>query len=200
MKANNKNASRMDTPNDNIGIANGEKEEVKTKGRHDDDDAKKKNRNNNNRIINKTKKKKFVSLFAFSDVVDDDDDDGGDAGGGGDDGGGGPGGRRRFPKRKLKCVVKFDPRSSGGGGGARGGGGAGGRPESCKAGHGFGCPRCHRVCSYDSRSCPGCGLNCYYEAGVGVVVLKERDDFTNVNPQRGAYPREGTKGGEGGQL
>jgi hypothetical protein len=134
-----------------------------------------------------------VSLFAFSDAVDDGGDDG-------DNDNDNRPGKRRFPKRKLKCIVKFDLHSPGGS--ARGGADdARGRPEACKAGHGFACPRCHFVCSYDLRACPGCSLNCYYEAGVGVVVLKERDNFTDVNPQRGAYPRErgGGFGREGGR-
>lgn len=69
-----------------------------------------------------------------------------------------PGGR---PRRKLKAIKRFDPLSY--------------DPQAhCPTGHGFACPRCSSICSYDSRECEECYLECYYEAGVGVVVLKER--------------------------
>ena len=66
------------------------------------------------------------------------------------------------PKRKLKEITRFDPQS---------------KPSaasSCKIGEGFQCQRCNCVCSYDSRMCKECDLECYYEAGVGAVTLKER--------------------------
>jgi RNA polymerase subunit RPABC4/transcription elongation factor Spt4 len=66
------------------------------------------------------------------------------------------------PKRKLKCTVRFDPEMTDT------------HANVCKTGHGFTCPRCKYVCEYDSKLCTGCQLECYYEAGVGVVVLKER--------------------------
>lgn len=66
------------------------------------------------------------------------------------------------PKRKLKCTVRFDPEMTDT------------QANVCKTGHGFVCPRCKYVCEYDSKLCTGCQLECYYEAGVGVVVLKER--------------------------
>eukprot|EP00804_Cyclotella_cryptica_P020178 CCRYP_010890-RA/>CCRYP_010890-RA protein AED:0.02 eAED:0.02 QI:411/1/1/1/0.5/0.42/7/4533/2209 len=66
------------------------------------------------------------------------------------------------PKRKLKCTIRFDPEI------------ACTQANVCKTGHGFLCPRCKYVCEYDSKLCSGCQLECYYEAGVGVVVLKER--------------------------
>ena len=68
------------------------------------------------------------------------------------------------PKRKLKAIARFesmtfDQKSS-----------------QCKIGEGFSCPRCSAVCSYDSKECEDCGLACCYEAGIGVVVLKERHE------------------------
>jgi len=67
------------------------------------------------------------------------------------------------PKRKLKCVKRFDPMSFNKQ-----------QQASCKVGHGFNCPRCMWICSYDSRVCEKCSLECYYEAGIGVVTLRER--------------------------
>eukprot|EP00581_Thalassiosira_minuscula_P015183 CAMPEP_0183715380 /NCGR_PEP_ID=MMETSP0737-20130205/9622_1 /TAXON_ID=385413 /ORGANISM="Thalassiosira miniscula, Strain CCMP1093" /LENGTH=1459 /DNA_ID=CAMNT_0025944471 /DNA_START=135 /DNA_END=4514 /DNA_ORIENTATION=- len=70
----------------------------------------------------------------------------------------------RRSKRKLKAITRFDPQSKY-------------IPPSkfaCRTGDGFLCPRCSYVCSYDSRRCEECALECYYEAGVGVVTLKER--------------------------
>jgi hypothetical protein len=67
------------------------------------------------------------------------------------------------PKRKLKSIVRFEPLSSDS------------RGDICKAGHGFLCPRCSSVCLYDSKKCMTCQLECYYEAGVGVVSLRERN-------------------------
>ena len=71
------------------------------------------------------------------------------------------------PKRKLKAIRRFDPLSY--------------DPQAhCPTGHGFACPRCSSICSYDSRECEECYLECCYEPGVGVVVLKER----KVGPRR----------------
>jgi len=77
------------------------------------------------------------------------------------------------PKRKLKCVARFDSSSFE----------HAQKTNKCKAGHGFTCPRCSNVCSYDSKLCAVCSLECYYEAGVGVVVLKERHDVS-VSPKK----------------
>jgi hypothetical protein len=66
------------------------------------------------------------------------------------------------PKRKLKSTVRFEPDMPD-------------AQTNVKTGHGFLCPRCKSVCDYDSKVCVGCKLECYYEAGVGVVVLKERE-------------------------
>lgn len=66
------------------------------------------------------------------------------------------------PKRKLKSIARFDSVSFDM------------AAPSCKIGEGFACPRCSGICSYDSRECEFCQLQCYYEAGIGVVVLKER--------------------------
>ena len=73
------------------------------------------------------------------------------------------------PKRKLKEISRFDPESYD-------------VQTTCKTGEGFPCPRCSFVCSYDSRSCTSCLLPCYYEAGQGVVTLKERNDM-NASPR-----------------
>jgi len=64
---------------------------------------------------------------------------------------------------QLKAIQKFDPNSY-----------KSSSNNGLKTGHGFSCPKCSSVCSYDSKSCDNCGLGCYYEAGVGVVTLKER--------------------------
>lgn len=65
------------------------------------------------------------------------------------------------PRRKLKAVKRFDPSSY--------------DPQAhCPIGHGFACPRCSEICSYDSRECEECHLECCWQAGVGVVELKER--------------------------
>lgn len=65
------------------------------------------------------------------------------------------------PKRKLKVVNRFDPLSYN-------------SQTHCPAGHGFACPRCSSICSYDCRECEECYLSCCYAPGVGPVVLKER--------------------------
>eukprot|EP00581_Thalassiosira_minuscula_P000888 CAMPEP_0183744074 /NCGR_PEP_ID=MMETSP0737-20130205/65543_1 /TAXON_ID=385413 /ORGANISM="Thalassiosira miniscula, Strain CCMP1093" /LENGTH=1854 /DNA_ID=CAMNT_0025979709 /DNA_START=85 /DNA_END=5650 /DNA_ORIENTATION=+ len=92
------------------------------------------------------KSRDFVQLFAFSAA----------------DAEGGTGRVEGRPKRKLKAVTRFQPNSSDL------------DKAHCKIGEGFSCPRCSAVCSYDSRECEACGLACCYEAGIGVVVLKER--------------------------
>ena len=76
----------------------------------------------------------------------------------------GPTGR---PKRKLKCTARFDPTSYN-------------AQTHCRTGHGFPCPRCSSICSYDAQECEECYLECCYEPGVGPVVLKER----KVSPKR----------------
>eukprot|EP00581_Thalassiosira_minuscula_P015217 CAMPEP_0183716980 /NCGR_PEP_ID=MMETSP0737-20130205/10705_1 /TAXON_ID=385413 /ORGANISM="Thalassiosira miniscula, Strain CCMP1093" /LENGTH=578 /DNA_ID=CAMNT_0025946321 /DNA_START=131 /DNA_END=1864 /DNA_ORIENTATION=- len=65
------------------------------------------------------------------------------------------------PKRKIKAVTRFDPTTKEKG-------------SDCKIGHGFLCPECSAVNTYDSRECYQCHLECCYEAGVGVVVLQDR--------------------------
>ena len=82
--------------------------------------------------------------------------------------------RRRTSERKLKNVVKFDPRPLPG---RRADDYAEKETKVCRVGEGFACPRCCGVCSYDARSCLNCNLECYYEAGVGAVTLKERNDL-----------------------
>ena len=64
-------------------------------------------------------------------------------------------------KRKIKAVSRFDPTSEG-------------NQSDCKTGHGFACPRCSEECSYDSNRCCHCHLECCYQAGLGVVVLRDR--------------------------
>jgi hypothetical protein len=70
------------------------------------------------------------------------------------------------PKRKLKATVRFDPDM------------AEKQTNGCRAGIGFACPRCDFICDYSSKMCNGCHLECYYEAGVGVVSLKDRDSIS----------------------
>ncbi|KAL3791215.1 hypothetical protein ACHAW5_008519 [Stephanodiscus triporus] len=78
------------------------------------------------------------------------------------------------PKRKLKSSARFDSVSFDM------------VAPSCKIGEGFACPRCSAICSYDSRACEVCQLQCYYEAGIGVVVLKERQ--ARVEQDRNLVP------------
>lgn len=70
------------------------------------------------------------------------------------------------PKRKLKATVRYDPDMANDS-----------QSNGCKTGSGFICPRCDFVCDYGSKICSGCGLECYYEAGVGVVSLKDRESL-----------------------
>lgn len=68
------------------------------------------------------------------------------------------------PKRRIKSIPRFDPtfvketKSK----------------QSCKIGEGFTCPQCASICSYDSKQCYSCQLECCYEAGIGVVVIHSR--------------------------
>jgi len=68
------------------------------------------------------------------------------------------------PKRRIKSIPRFDPtfvketKSK----------------QSCKIGEGFTCPQCACICSYDSKQCYSCQLECCYEAGIGVVVIQSR--------------------------
>lgn len=71
------------------------------------------------------------------------------------------------PKRKLKATVRFDPDM------------AEKQTSGCRSGSGFACPRCDFICDYSSRVCSGCQLECYYEAGIGVVTLKDRDSVNS---------------------
>ena len=48
------------------------------------------------------------------------------------------------------------------------------------------CPRYGHGCSYDSKECKECRLECSYEAGVGVVTLKERRVDIGRSKMRGA--------------
>lgn len=73
---------------------------------------------------------------------------------------------RARPKRKLKSAARFEPFSSV-------------FVDSCKTGQGFACPRCSAVCPYDSRVCGTCSLECCYEAGVGVITLKDRSNVSS---------------------
>jgi len=76
------------------------------------------------------------------------------------------------PKRKLKQIARFDNMSF--------------NPKNAvKIGEGFACPRCSAVCSYDSKRCDECNLECYYEAGIGVVILKERRTLKTQKKQQG---------------
>ncbi|KAL7532858.1 hypothetical protein ACHAXR_008362, partial [Thalassiosira sp. AJA248-18] len=73
------------------------------------------------------------------------------------------------PKRKLKAIARFESMTFDS------------KAAHCKIGEGFSCPRCTAICSYDSKECEDCHLSCYYEAGIGVVVLKERDTDSSQN-------------------
>ena len=49
-----------------------------------------------------------------------------------------------------------------------------------KCGTGFLCPLCPTHLSYDRKSCYNCGAKCCYQPGVGVVLLKDREEISNV--------------------
>lgn len=74
------------------------------------------------------------------------------------------------PKRRLKTVSRYD---------------ASGRSYyeekelqklQGKIGTGFLCPECRAHLGYDLKMCWKCGLECYYSAGIGVVVCKDRSE------------------------
>ncbi|KAL9189794.1 hypothetical protein ACHAXT_009469 [Thalassiosira profunda] len=67
------------------------------------------------------------------------------------------------PKRKLKAIARFESMSWAG------------SSVLCKIGEGFACPQCAATCSYDAKECTECRLPCYYEAGMGALVMKERE-------------------------
>jgi RNA polymerase subunit RPABC4/transcription elongation factor Spt4 len=71
------------------------------------------------------------------------------------------------PKRRLKAISHYDPLSY-----------ISSQSSSCPTGHGFACPRCNSVVSYDAKECEECYLACCYEPGVGAVVLKDRNTTT----------------------
>mmetsp|Transcript_21658 Transcript_21658/g.52314 ORF Transcript_21658/g.52314 Transcript_21658/m.52314 type:complete len:526 (-) Transcript_21658:1096-2673(-) len=101
------------------------------------------------------RKYKHVQLFAF-------DSDAAEGATASRDGG--------RPKRKLKAIARFESLSF-----------DSKKTSRCKVGEGFSCPRCSAVCSYDSKECDECHLKCYYEAGIGVVVLKDRNFAAEKN-------------------
>jgi len=53
-----------------------------------------------------------------------------------------------------------------------------------KVGTGFLCPKCHSHLSYDARICWKCGLGCCYSPGIGVVILKDRNEISNLEQMR----------------
>jgi len=50
-----------------------------------------------------------------------------------------------------------------------------------RIGSGFLCPKCHAHLGYDLKMCWSCGLECYYSAGIGVVVCKDRSNVATVD-------------------
>lgn len=50
-----------------------------------------------------------------------------------------------------------------------------------RIGSGFLCPACHAHLGYDLKMCWNCGLECYYSAGIGVVVCKDRSNVSKVD-------------------
>ena len=95
------------------------------------------------------------------------------------------------PKRKLKQISRFNPYSSS----------SSHTSTNVKCGEGFSCPRCNYVCSYDSKQCEECELECYYEAGVGVVTLKERRvSLVGTNNNNGSSKGSGKREGRDRKL
>jgi hypothetical protein len=47
-----------------------------------------------------------------------------------------------------------------------------------KCGTGFLCPQCVTHLSYDVKECYSCGVGCCYQPGIGVVILKDREDIS----------------------
>mmetsp|Transcript_38280 Transcript_38280/g.92345 ORF Transcript_38280/g.92345 Transcript_38280/m.92345 type:complete len:563 (+) Transcript_38280:187-1875(+) len=89
------------------------------------------------------------------------------------------------PKRKIKSITRFDPTAKV-------------KQSDCKIGQGFTCPRCSGFCNYDSRKCFYCDLECYYEAGVGVVVLQDRRISYRTDISEKKNSRIGKKGSAAG--
>ena len=85
-----------------------------------------------------------------------------------------------MPRRQQKAITRYDPSSQPNYYNQR--------AANSVVGEGFDCPECSYECSYDSRVCNNCKLECCYEPGVGVVVLQERldskirrsEDSTNI--------------------
>jgi len=82
------------------------------------------------------------------------------------------------PKRKIKSISRFDPALKE-------------KKGAVKIGYGFACPECGNNCTYDSRQCNECHLECCYEAGVGVVILQDRRiDYNAIsNPVKSTLPK-----------
>jgi len=113
--------------------------------------------------------KDSVQLFAFDSIEEHTRDYGG------------------RPRRKIKSVPRFDSQSFDA------------KKNSCKTGHGFTCPNpsCYNTCPYNSKKCDKCSLACYYEAGVGVVILKEREECHKEVKEHGVTPKKRTREGWG---
>jgi len=159
---------------------------------------KKRKRTNNNR-------KHSVQLFAFDVATST---AGGGGSGGNVDGGAGAGSsadggdsgendatndndantaaiiRSSRPRRTLKTIRRYSPNRYS-------------STAAVKTGHGFACPMCSAACSYLERSCSECGCGCAYEAGVGVVLLKERRIVNDSVGRTGNVGRNGGNGGNG---
>ena len=75
-------------------------------------------------------------------------------------------------------------------------------------GKGFRCPNpdCSRPCPFESTQCGGCGLLCRWDAGIGVVICKERDKIEHIlvhndmrtNASTEERPRQGIQKAGGG--
>jgi hypothetical protein len=119
------------------------------------------------RAADDVNRRHHVPLFAFDAAGEEEGEEG-----------------RRRPKRRLKSTRRFDPTSY-----ARGEGDG----TRCRAGYGFACPGCSGVNSYDSTSCIECGLECRYEAGVGVVTVRDRRISYHGRPAAGNDHRPPTR-------
>ena len=73
------------------------------------------------------------------------------------------------PKRQLKSVIRFEAKPANIKSDLK--------SNKVKIGDGFNCPQCDYWLSYDSIQCETCGLKCKYQAGVGVVVMKDRNEI-----------------------
>lgn len=88
----------------------------------------------------------------------------------------------RRPKRLIKTVMRFEAKPANTH--------EDHKRNSCRIGQGFNCPRCNHWLSYDVNECEECFLKCKYQAGIGVVVFKSRDEVAKEKTFEQIYNNE----------